>query len=161
MNIGVAAAIDEGLIVPVVHQAGALSIREIAARLSDLSARARKGQLRPEDVQGGTFTISNLGMFGVDRFTAILNPPEAAILAVSRAAKRPVVTDDDRIEIQLLADFTLTADHRVRKSAPNRPSAARLPVSRSILRRWPRSAAKTVIGPVEAPPITRSSISVA
>ncbi|OQY28626.1 MAG: hypothetical protein B6243_11915 [Anaerolineaceae bacterium 4572_5.2] len=113
INIGVAAAVNEGLIVPVIHQVDALGIREIAARLTDLSARAREDQLRPEDVQGGTFTISNLGMFGVDRFTAILNPPEAAILAVSRAAKRPVVTDDDRIEIQLLADFTLTADHRV------------------------------------------------
>lgn len=113
VNIGVAAAVDEGLIVPVIHQANLLDIREIAARLTDLNTRARQGQLRGEDVQGGTFTISNLGMFGVDRFTAILNPPEAAILAVSRAAKRPVVTDDDRIEIQRLADFTLTADHRV------------------------------------------------
>lgn len=113
INVGVAVALDTGLIVPVIHKADTLGIRQIAARLLDLGTRARQGQLRSQDVQGGTFTISNLGMFGVDRFTAILNPPQAAILAVSRIAKRPVVTDDDQIEIRHLADFTLTADHRV------------------------------------------------
>ncbi len=113
INIGVAAAVEQGLVVPVVRHADRLSALEIAAQVVDLGQRAREGKLQLEEMQGGTFTISNLGMFGVDHFTAIINPPQAAILAVSRAAKRPVVTDDDQIEIKLLADFTLTADHRL------------------------------------------------
>ena len=111
INIGVATAVEDGLLVPVIHRANMLTVREIGARLADLSNR--KDQLRSENLQGGTFTISNLGMFGVERFTAILNPPEAAILAVGRAAKRAMVTPDDQIEVQLMADFTLTVDHRV------------------------------------------------
>ncbi len=113
INIGMAVSVEQGLLVPVVQNSDQLSIVEIAARIADLGQRARSGKLQPSEMQGGTFTISNLGMFGVDHFTAIINPPEAAILAVSRAAKRPVVTEDDRIEIKLLADFTLTADHRL------------------------------------------------
>ena len=113
INVGVAVAVDAGLLVPVVHGADRLSLREIAVRLAGLGARAQAGKLRGDDLQGGTFTISNLGMFGVDRFTAILNPPQAAILAVSRAAMRPVVAENGTIEARLLADFTLTADHRV------------------------------------------------
>ncbi|HMR66208.1 MAG TPA: dihydrolipoamide acetyltransferase family protein [Anaerolineae bacterium] len=114
INIGVAVTVEPGLMVPVIHQADALSLSAIAARLADLTTRARAGQLRPEDVQSGTFTLSNLGMFGVDRFQAILNPPQVAILAVGRVAKRPYVTaDEDRLDIQPIAEFTLTADHRV------------------------------------------------
>lgn len=113
INIGMAVSVEQGLLVPVIAHADQLSTVEIAARINDLGQRARTGKLQPQEMQGGTFTISNLGMFGVDHFTAIINPPEAAILAVSRAAKRPVVTADDRIEIKLLADFTLTADHRL------------------------------------------------
>lgn len=113
INIGVAVAVEEGLIVPVIHQASELGVDEIAASLADLTARARAGRLRPGDVQGGTFTLSNLGMFNVDRFTAILNPPQAAILAVGRVTKRPVAAQDDRVEVQPMAALTLTADHRV------------------------------------------------
>lgn len=114
INIGVAVTVEPGLVVPVIHQADALSLSAIAARLADLTIRARAGQLRPEDVQSGTFTLSNLGMFGVDRFQAILNPPQAAILAVGRVARRPFVTaDEDRLDIHPIAEFTLTADHRV------------------------------------------------
>ena len=113
VNIGVATAIEQGLIVPVVHNADRLGMKEIAARLTDLTVRARENRLKLEDLQGGTFTISNLGMFGIDRFTAILNPPQAAILAVGRVAKRAVVGDDDQIEVRQMASLTLTADHRV------------------------------------------------
>ncbi len=113
VNLGVAVAVEEGLIVPVIHGADRLGLADLAMRLAELSSRARAGQLRREDIQGGTFTISNLGMFGVDRFTAIINPPQAAILAVGRVTKQPVITEDDRIEVRPRASFTLTADHRV------------------------------------------------
>lgn len=113
INIGVAVSVEQGLLVPVVRHADELGTVEIAAQLADLGQRARAGKLQPQEMQGGTFTISNLGMFGVDHFTAIINPPEAAILAVSRAAKVPVVTEDDRVEIKQMARLTLTADHRL------------------------------------------------
>jgi pyruvate dehydrogenase E2 component (dihydrolipoamide acetyltransferase) len=121
VNIGVATAIDAGLIVPVVHGADRLGMRAIAARLADLTARAREGRLKLEDLQGGTFTVSNLGMFGIDRFTAILNPPQAAILAVGRVVKRAVVAEDDSLVVRPTSTLTLTADHRVLDGA----SAAR------------------------------------
>lgn len=113
VNIGVAVSVEQGLLVPVVRRANQLSTVDIAAQIADLGQRARAGKLQPQELQGGTFTISNLGMFGVDSFTAIINPPEAAILAVGRVAKVPVVLDGDRIEIRQLASFTLTADHRL------------------------------------------------
>ncbi len=113
VNIGVAVAVPEGLVVPVIHTADRKGLIEIARALEEKAARAREGRLRPEDLQGGTFTLSNLGMYGVDRFTAILNPPQAAILAVGRVAKRPVVGEGDRVEVRPMATFTLTADHRI------------------------------------------------
>lgn len=121
VNVGVATAIDAGLIVPVVRGADRLGMRAIASQLADLATRAREGKLKLDDLQGGTFTLSNLGMFGIDRFTAILNPPQATILAVGRTSKRAVVTEDDRIEVRPLSTLTLTADHRVLDGA----SAAR------------------------------------
>jgi pyruvate dehydrogenase E2 component (dihydrolipoamide acetyltransferase) len=113
VNVGVATAVEAGLIVPVIHQADQLGMRAIAARLADLTTRARENRLKIEDLQGGTFTLSNLGMFGIDHFTAILNPPQAAILAVGRVAKKPFVLADDRVEVRPLTTLTLTADHRV------------------------------------------------
>jgi len=113
INIGVAVAVDEGLIVPVIHHADRLSLLEVAARLNDVAQRGRAGRLTLADVQGGTFTISNLGMFAVDRFTAIVNPPQAAILAVGRATKRVVPDDDGQTRIAPMATFTVSADHRV------------------------------------------------
>ncbi len=113
VNIGVAVAVPEGLVVPVVHGADRLGLLAIARALEEKIGRAREGRLRSEDLQGGTFTLSNLGMYGVDRFTAILNPPQAAILAVGRVAKRPVVGEGDRVEVRPMAALTLTADHRV------------------------------------------------
>jgi len=115
-NVGVAVALDEGLIAPVIHNAGPLGLAEISRQLQDLSERARRGQLLHQEVSGGTFTISNLGMFGVDEFTAILNPPQSAILAVGRTLKRPVVVeapDGDRVEIRPTMRLTLSADHRI------------------------------------------------
>lgn len=113
INIGVAMAVEAGLLVPVIRQADRLNLNEIATQLNDLGTRAREGKLRPEELRGGTFTVSNLGMFGVEHFTAIINPPQAAILAVGRTIKRPLVTEDDQIVVKPMADFTLTADHRV------------------------------------------------
>lgn len=113
VNIGVAAAVEAGLIVPVICQADRLNLGEISMQLNDLGARAREGKLRPEELRGGTFTISNLGMFGVEHFTAIINPPQAAILAVGRIVKRPIVTEDEQIVARPMSDLTLTADHRV------------------------------------------------
>lgn len=113
VNIGVAVAVDEGLIVPVVRDADRKGIGEIAADIAGLTERARAGRLRPEDVQDGTFTISNLGMFGVDRFTAIINPPQVAILAVSRATPRIVPDTEGRPVTRPIMTVTLAADHRV------------------------------------------------
>src|SRR5438034_6803096 len=92
-NIGIAVAIDAGLVVPVIHQAERLAIAELAAARADIVTRARASQLRQEDLDGGTFTISNLGMFGVERFVAVLNPPQAAILAVGAIESKAVPTD--------------------------------------------------------------------
>lgn len=111
INVGVAVAVEEGLIVPVIHQADRLGLGEIAARRNDLVARAQAGKLRLEDIQGGTFTISNLGMYGVDAFQAIINSPQAAILAVGRIADR-VVSINNQPTIQPMITLTLSCDHR-------------------------------------------------
>jgi pyruvate dehydrogenase E2 component (dihydrolipoamide acetyltransferase) len=113
VNIGIAVALDVGLIVPVVHGIDMKGLAAIAAELTDLATRARAGKLRIEDVTGGTFSISNLGMFGVDRFTAIINPPETAILAVGRVTRRFVPDAEGRPVLRPLMTVTLSADHRV------------------------------------------------
>jgi len=115
-DIGVAVALEDGLIVPVIRQAQRLRLAEIASRIQDLTERARQGRLALEEVTGGTFTISNLGMYGIDHFTAILNPPESAILAVGRIAKRSVVVEQegqDKAVIRPTMNMTLSVDHRV------------------------------------------------
>ncbi len=111
INIGLAVAIDAGLVVPVLHRADTLSLAELAARREDLVSRAQAGKLRPADIQGGGFTISNLGMFGVDAFNAIVNPPQAAILAVGRIADR-VVAAGGQPAVQPTMVLTLSCDHR-------------------------------------------------
>ena len=114
VNIGVATAVEEGLVVPVIHQAGELSIDEINRMLRDLVDRARSGKLSLSDVRGGSFTISNLGMFGIHRFQAIINPPESAILAIGSIVRKPVVVnDEDDIEVRPMMNLSLSADHRV------------------------------------------------
>ncbi|MDR7403272.1 MAG: dihydrolipoamide acetyltransferase family protein [Armatimonadota bacterium] len=117
VNLAVAVALPEGLIAPVVHDCDRLSLTEIAARTTELGERARSGRLRPEDYEGGTFTVSNLGMFGdVDSFAAIINPPHAGILAVGRALPRPVVRDGQIVPATTMK-VTLSADHRVTDGA--------------------------------------------
>ncbi len=111
VNIGLAVALDDGLVVPVLHRADTLGLEEIATRREDLVSRAQAGRLRPADIQGGVFTISNLGMYGVDAFNAIVNPPQAAILAVGRIADR-VVPVDGRPGVQPTMVLTLSCDHR-------------------------------------------------
>jgi len=111
INVGLAVALEGGLVVPVIHRADALGLAEIAARREDLVSRAQAGKLRPADIQGGGFTISNLGMYGVDAFSAIVNPPQAAILAVGRIADR-VVAVDGRPAVQPTMVLTLSCDHR-------------------------------------------------
>ncbi|HEY3208924.1 MAG TPA: dihydrolipoamide acetyltransferase family protein [Actinomycetota bacterium] len=111
VNVGMAVATDAGLFVPVIPHADALTVGEIAARRRDLVARAQEGALRLEDVQGGTFTVSNLGMFGVDAFTAVINRPQTAILAVGRVTHR-VVAVDGRPEVRPTVFLTLGCDHR-------------------------------------------------
>jgi pyruvate dehydrogenase E2 component (dihydrolipoamide acetyltransferase) len=110
-NIGIAVAVPHGLVVPVIRSCETKTIPEIAAARADIVGRTREGKLRTEDLEEGTFTISNLGMYGVERFTAVLNPPQAGILAVGAIEERAVV-EEGELEIQPRMDLTLTVDHR-------------------------------------------------
>ena len=112
INIGVAIAEKEGLIVPAIMDCGGKSLRDISVASKDLADRARNGTLRPQEYTGGTFAISNLGMFGVSSFVAIIHPPQTAVLAVGTVAKKPVVRDDE-IAVAQMMTATLSADHRV------------------------------------------------
>ena len=111
INIGLAVALEDGLVVPVIARADTLGLKDIAQRREDLVTRAQAGKLRPADIQGGVFTISNLGMYGVDAFSAIVNPPQAAILAVGRIADR-VVPVNGQPAVQPTMTLTLSCDHR-------------------------------------------------
>jgi pyruvate dehydrogenase E2 component (dihydrolipoamide acetyltransferase) len=111
-NVGIAVAKGEEIVVVVVQDADRKSIQELVAETQGLVTRARTGRFTLDDISGGTLTVSNLGMFGVDRFTAILNPPEACILAVGRGTRRPVLAQGGLAEMTV-ASFTLTTDHRV------------------------------------------------
>jgi pyruvate dehydrogenase E2 component (dihydrolipoamide acetyltransferase) len=111
-NIGIAVALEGGgLVVPVIRGCERLSIAEIAAARAEVVGRAREGKLRQDDLEGGTFTISNLGMYGIERFTAVLNPPQAAILAVGAVEERAAAVDGE-IVVQPRLDLVLTCDHR-------------------------------------------------
>jgi pyruvate dehydrogenase E2 component (dihydrolipoamide acetyltransferase) len=111
IGIGLAVALDDGLVVPVIHDADGLGLAEICGRRQHLVARARERRLTPDDVRGGTFTISNLGMYGVDAFTAIINAPQAAILAVGRISDRVLAVDGAPVVVPALT-LTLSCDHR-------------------------------------------------
>jgi pyruvate dehydrogenase E2 component (dihydrolipoamide acetyltransferase) len=115
-NVGIAVALDEGLIVPVVKHADELSLVEIAKASQDLAERARSGRLLQAEIEGGTFTVSNLGMFGVTRFMAIINPPEPAILAVGATVDTPVVRDG-AVVVRPIMTVTLSCDHRATSGA--------------------------------------------
>lgn len=117
IHVGVAVALDEGLVVPVVRRADQMTLAQISAAVRDLSERARTNRLTPEEMQGGTFTVTNLGMYEVDAFTPVLNPPEPAILGVGRLHRRPVAVGD-RVEIRPTLVLSLTFDHRVVDGAP-------------------------------------------
>lgn len=111
-DIGVAVAIEDGLITPIVRSADQKSLGQIASEVRDLAGRARNRKLRPEEFMGATFSISNLGMFGIDDFTAVINPPEGAILAVGAMAPKPVVRENE-IVIRQMMRVTMSCDHRV------------------------------------------------
>jgi len=111
-DIGVAVAIEDGLITPVVRGANLKGFLEISAEIKDLAAKAKARKLQPEEYTGATFSISNLGMFGIKEFTAIINPPEAGILAVGGAAQTPVVRDG-QIVVRSMMNVTMSCDHRV------------------------------------------------
>jgi pyruvate dehydrogenase E2 component (dihydrolipoamide acetyltransferase) len=111
IHVGLAVAIEEGLVVPIIHQPGKLNLGEIAHQRMELVAKAQAGKLRPADISGGTFTISNLGMYHVDAFNAIINQPQAAILAVGRIAER-VVPINGQPAVQPMMVLTLSCDHR-------------------------------------------------
>lgn len=111
-DIGVAVATDNGLITPIVRSADLKSITEIGAEVRELAERARGRKLKPEEYTGATFSISNLGMFGIDEFTAVINPPEGAILAIGAMAPKPVVRDN-QIVVRQTMRVTMSCDHRV------------------------------------------------
>ncbi|MDE0016308.1 MAG: dihydrolipoamide acetyltransferase family protein [Candidatus Poribacteria bacterium] len=117
INIGVAVALEDGLVVPVVRDADKERLSEISTQVKDFAERARDNQLTPGELQGGTFTITNLGNFGIDAFTPIINPPESAILGVGRILKKPVVHEDE-IVVRSMLTLSLTFDHRVVDGAP-------------------------------------------
>jgi pyruvate dehydrogenase E2 component (dihydrolipoamide acetyltransferase) len=117
IHIGVAVALDEGLLVPVLRHADRMSLAQIARAVRELSERARALRLRPEEMQGSTFTVTNLGMYEIDAFTPILNPPESGILGVGRVVRRPVAVGE-RVEVRPTVVLSLTFDHRVVDGAP-------------------------------------------
>ena len=126
VHVGVAVALEpEGLVVPVLENAGTRSLRELAADLLSLADKARGGRLTPAEMQGGTFTITNLGAYRIDGFTPILNPPQSAILGVGRIADKPVVIDG-KVEVRRLCTLSLSFDHRVVDGAPAAAFLARL-----------------------------------
>jgi pyruvate dehydrogenase E2 component (dihydrolipoamide acetyltransferase) len=113
INIGVAVAVPDGLLVPVIRHADHKTLTQINAEVKDLAGKAKEKKLQPEEMQGNTFTISNLGMFGIEEFTAIINPPDACILAVGGIIQKPVVSKDGNIVVGQIMKVTLSCDHRV------------------------------------------------
>ncbi len=112
VHIGVAVAVEDGLITPIVRHADRKTLREIGGEVREMAGRAREKRLKPEEYTGATFSISNLGMFGIDEFTAVINPPEAAILAVGRLEQKPAVIDGALV-VRRRMRITLSCDHRV------------------------------------------------
>jgi pyruvate dehydrogenase E2 component (dihydrolipoamide acetyltransferase) len=112
VHVGVAVAVDDGLITPVVRNADLKTLRQIAADVLDLAQRAREKRLRPEEYTGGTFTVSNLGMYDIDQFTGVINPPEAGLLAVGSVIEKPVV-HDGQVVVRRRMRVTMSCDHRV------------------------------------------------
>ena len=116
INIGVAVAVENGLLTVVNRQTDQKTVHQISSELKVVVNRARSGKVRPDDIEGSTFTVSNMGMYEVDQFTAIINPPEAAILAVGSARQVPVVVDGE-IRVGSRMKATLSIDHRISDGA--------------------------------------------
>jgi pyruvate dehydrogenase E2 component (dihydrolipoamide acetyltransferase) len=117
VNVGLAVATEHGLIVPVIHNADRKSLKEIDTAVKELTEKARQGKLTKEEMTGGTFTVTNLGMYGVEFFTPIINPPEAAILGVGKITEKPVVVDG-KVEVKPIIALSLSYDHRIVDGAP-------------------------------------------
>ena len=117
VNIGIAVALDEGLITPVIGDADLKTLTELATEGRELTAKTREGRAKPEEVTGGTFTITNLGAFDIDAFTPIINPPQVAILGVGRVVEKPII-DGGQITKGAMMFLSLTFDHRVVDGAP-------------------------------------------
>jgi pyruvate dehydrogenase E2 component (dihydrolipoamide acetyltransferase) len=113
VDLGIAVAIEDGLLTPVIRAAQSKSLREISAMAKDLAHRARNKRMKPEEFQGGTFTVSNLGGMGIDSFSAVINPPQGFILAVGKVEKVPVIDDWDQIVVGHRMSITMSCDHRV------------------------------------------------
>ena len=113
VNMAMAVALDAGLITPVIKDTGSKGLAAISRESKDLAKRARDGELKPDEYQGGTITVSNMGMFGIESFTAIVNPPQAAIVAVSSIVKRPGYDEDGEVVPASMMKLTLSADHRI------------------------------------------------
>jgi len=112
-DVAVAVAIEGGLFTPVLQDAEVKTLSALSAQMKDLATRARDRKLAPHEYQGGSFAISNLGMFGIDNFDAVINPPHAAILAVGAGVKKPVVNAEGTLDVATVMSVTLSADHRV------------------------------------------------
>ena len=117
VDISVAVSIPDGLITPIIRKADTKGLSTISREMKDLAGRARAGKLKPEEFQGGGFSISNMGMFGVSAFAAIINPPQGAILAVAAGQKRPVVNSAGELAVATVMTCTLAVDHRVADGA--------------------------------------------
>src|SRR6184192_3785206 len=113
IDLGIAVAIEDGLLTPVIRTAQDRSLREISEIVKDLAHRARNKRMKPEEFQGGTFTVSNLGGMGIDSFSAVINPPQGFILAIGRITKKPVIDDGDQIVVGHRMSITMSCDHRV------------------------------------------------
>src|SRR6266487_167213 len=113
VDLGIAVAIEDGLLTPVIRAAQNKSLREISEQVKDLASRARNKRMKPEEFQGGTFTVSNLGGMGIDSFSAVINPPQGFILAVGKVTKVPVIDDCNRIVVGHRMSITMSCDHRV------------------------------------------------
>jgi pyruvate dehydrogenase E2 component (dihydrolipoamide acetyltransferase) len=126
VNVGVAVAANDALVVPTVFDADRKSLGEISRTVRELAEKVRDGTITPPELSGGTFTVSNLGMYGIDRFTAVINPPQAAILAVGALRKRPVVDEGGRIVARDMMSATLVCDHRILYGADGAEFLARV-----------------------------------
>jgi pyruvate dehydrogenase E2 component (dihydrolipoamide acetyltransferase) len=113
INVGVAVAAQDALVVPTVFDADKKSLGEISRSVRELATKVRDGKITPPELSGGTFTVSNLGMYGIDSFTAIINTPQAALLSVGALKKKPVVTEDGQIEARDMISVNLVCDHRI------------------------------------------------